>query len=472
MAAASAKGSVHLGSTDTGSGDPGGSTYDFARNDGKETESGATSNVEGVGPKSNPVTLTVGTVAPSHSCNTPASSVAGIVAPAVEQVGSQWVCVRTQKVVTLGGFDAANLNKFDTPQAAVQYADKAIALHAQLVRLQLPWSWIEPTAPTTSANGTVSHTWNTTILASADAMVQELQAHNVEVLIDFHQYQWSPYFVPTSDGGGQGVPAWYYANNRFPVGNADSLNAAEAAFWTTERSQSLSDYEAFATMMVARYSHYSNVIGYEIFNEPAVGSLGNTQSAVQDILSWQAAVRVATRKVDPTRTIFVMEDGGFEGVGSADLSVFGPLDHLGLDFHDYFNGDPGSGITANGDGWTYQGDTKPAWGSGWAETHTQVTHVNVGPGSEAAQQAVLEVSIKTAEKYGVLPYIGEWGAQYTDPNLEAYQKQMLALFAQDNLSWDRWDMDQGEIYRLFDRGWVPTAAALQLAAALSSKDAD
>jgi hypothetical protein len=42
MAAATAKGSVHLVSTDTGAGAPGGSTYDVARNEGKQTVSGGT----------------------------------------------------------------------------------------------------------------------------------------------------------------------------------------------------------------------------------------------------------------------------------------------------------------------------------------------------------------------------------------------------------------------------------------------
>jgi len=42
MAAAMAKGSVHLVSTDTGAGGPGGSTYDVGRSEGKQTVSGAT----------------------------------------------------------------------------------------------------------------------------------------------------------------------------------------------------------------------------------------------------------------------------------------------------------------------------------------------------------------------------------------------------------------------------------------------
>ncbi len=43
MAAATAKGSVHLVSTDTGSGGPDGSTYDVSRTEGKQTESGGAS---------------------------------------------------------------------------------------------------------------------------------------------------------------------------------------------------------------------------------------------------------------------------------------------------------------------------------------------------------------------------------------------------------------------------------------------
>jgi len=151
------------------------------------------------------------------------------------------------------------------------------------------------------------------------------------------------------------------------------------------------------------------------------------------------------------------------------LSVFTPRDHLGLDFHDYYNALPGSGLTSNGDGWTFAGDSDTAWTSGWAQTHTQDSFVNVAAGSQALQQAVLRVPITTAEKYGALVYIGEWGAARNDPNVLVYQRQMLDLFMQDQVSWARWDLNKGsdEIYGILNTNGSPAPQGLQLSTALA-----
>ena len=73
------------------------------------------------------------------------------------------------------------------------------------------------------------------------------------------------------------------------------------------------------------------------------------------MLQWQAEIRRVISAVDPTATVFIMCRGGGEGVGTADLKAFGSLDHLALDYHDYFNGIPGIGLTSNGNDWT------PSW---------------------------------------------------------------------------------------------------------------
>src|SRR5436190_4340950 len=156
-----------------------------------------------------------------------------------------------------------------------------VAVHANFARIFIPWSTVEPTAP----SGGV-HTWSSSTLAAIDSAVSNMQANGIAVEIDFHQCGWSPYFASANGGAcASGVPAWYYADGRFPAtsqGEAD----AEAAFWTTEAASSEADYAAFARMMVERYSAYPAVIGFGIFNEPHAGSLGATTAATNTILRW------------------------------------------------------------------------------------------------------------------------------------------------------------------------------------------
>ena len=54
---------------------------------------------------------------------------------------------------------------------------------------------------------------------SAGREVRFFERHNINVLIDFHQFRWSPYFASSFLPAGV-VPAarysaWYYANGRF-----------------------------------------------------------------------------------------------------------------------------------------------------------------------------------------------------------------------------------------------------------------
>jgi hypothetical protein len=51
----------------------------------------------------------------------------------------------------------------------------ALSLGSNFVRILAPWSTVEDTAPVGGL-----HTWN--------------EDHGVNVLVDFHQYKWSPYF--------------------------------------------------------------------------------------------------------------------------------------------------------------------------------------------------------------------------------------------------------------------------------------
>ncbi len=316
------------------------------------------------------------------------------------------------------------------------------ALGANFVRVYVKWSDIEPVAPVDGV-----HSWAVDALAALDTLIADLGSHGIQALIDFHQCGWSDYWAETTRCSA-GIPAWYYADGRFPADQ--SANAAKAAWWTIEADRSHAAYLPFVQMMVGRYRSQPNVVGYEVFNEPSPGRLGPAATSTDAILSWQAPVVHAIRALDPWRAIVVMCRGGGEGVGTADLSLLGPDPHLVLDWHDYFSGVPGTGLDVTGDDWVPD----------WPSTHLQATDTYVGTAD--AQRAVLHVPVDKARSLGIPLLVGEWGIRSDDPNLAEYQSTMLGLFAQAGVSWARWGYDPGSALTIRDPDGGLNAAGRQL----------
>ena len=115
--------------------------------------------------------------------------------------------------------------------------------------------------------------------------------------------------------------------------------------------------------------------------------------------------------------------GGGEGVGTASLAPFGSLDHLALDWHDYFNGGSG-GFDAAGDNWV----------PSWRDTHNQASPSYTG--TESSQARVLRVPLARTRALGIPLLVGEWGVHTGAPGSAAYQTQMLDLFGKEGVSWD------------------------------------
>ncbi len=368
-------------------------------------------------------------------------------APWITTQNGRFVDARSGSPVVLRGVNVA------VNSSSIVY-DKAAAMGANFVRISAPWSTVEPTAPDGS-----KHQWDEAFLQRLDTAVSDFQKAGVNVLIDFHQFHWSPYFAKVECKqnvavcNASGIPNWYYADGRF----ADTKNGesdAKEAFWTTEAARSEDAYAAFAGMMAARYADAPNVVGYEIFNEPHPGGLGDSTAATDTMLQWQAEIRKVISAVDPKRTVFIMCRGGGEGVGTADLKAFGSLDHLALDYHDYFNGIPGIGLTSNGNDWT----------PSWPATHNQKAERYAGTAS--SQAAVLSVPLQRTSQWRIPLLIGEWGIHTGVPGALEYQRQMLDLFDSEGVSWTRWNLARGGGFGLLQATGAPTAEAIHLVNAL------
>ena len=372
------------------------------------------------------------------------ASAAGATKPWVTTAGGKFVDQHGRPVI-LRGFDVS-VGQSDLAPIAAQ-------MGANFVRIYVGWNAIQPRPP---VHG--HYRWDAKVLGQLDKEVAAYRRVHVNVLIDFHQFHWSPYFAQATCKAGKsvcrasGVPAWFYAGGRYEATKRGEAEA-QAAFWTSESSRSQGYYAAFAAMIAARYAPDPNVVGYEIFNEPHPGRLGDTTEATDTMLRWQAGIRAAIQKVDPTRTVFIMCRGGGEGVGTASLAPFGSLDHLALDWHDYFNGGSG-GFDAAGDNWV----------PSWRDTHNQASPSYTG--TESSQARVLRVPLARTRALGIPLLVGEWGVHTGAPGSAAYQTQMLDLFGKEGVSWTRWVLSSSGGFGLLNKDLSPTPEAAQLTSAL------
>jgi hypothetical protein len=283
---------------------------------------------------------------------------------------------------------------------------------ANLVRVFVDWGSIQPTR---------TGPWNRRYLKALDREVAFYRKHRVNVLIDFHQVSQSTYF------GGNGVPAWYYADGRYPA-TVDGLFAARAAWWTREAHASHAAFEPFVRMMVRRYRGFANVLGYELWNEPQ-SSLETVplHDQTQAVIDWLAPLRRAIRACDPLRTIVFQTRGGADfGLGSVDLAPFGSMKGMALDFHNYYNGLHGSGYTPDGE----------AWFPDFERSNNQ--HSTNYHGSVRNQELHFATALRRSHELRIPLLVGEWGARLDDVNRATFNRQMLDLFATHGLSWAEW----------------------------------
>ncbi len=334
-----------------------------------------------------------------------------VVRPSITTSGTRFVDESGATVLLRG----VNAHPSGSPSAV-------LATGSNFVRIYIKWSDLELNPPVDGL-----HTWSEHDLEQLDTMIDGLRDEGVQVLLDIHQCGWSSYWAPVSKGCSAGIPEWYYADGRFPA-TGQGRGAARAAWWTSEADRAAAAYVPFLQMIVSRYSAYENVVGYELFNEPAWGALGPSTETTNTILRWQAAMIPVVRAIDPWRAIVVMGRGGGEGIGTADLSLLGPDPHLVLDWHDYYNGRAGTGLDADGDRWV----------PNWSETHMQDTPIY--DGTLEQQREVLRVPVAAATAAGMPLLIGEWGARHDAVGADVYQSHMFELFEEFGLSWSRWGL--------------------------------
>ncbi|CAF1390470.1 unnamed protein product [Rotaria sordida] len=183
-----------------------------------------------------------------------------------------------------------------------------------VVRLGIMWAGVEPQP----------QQYNVTYLNIMKQIVELLESNNIYVLFDLHQDVLSSRF-----GTYDGIPLWLY--NRFPPSKhpypfplqSSSLGNNWALGYVTEACshafqclydnvagavESMSD---FWRLIATTFGHYTNVLGYELINEPWVGNYVDHPSLLlpgiagsKNLLPFYDKLVSAIRTVDTKTLIF------------------------------------------------------------------------------------------------------------------------------------------------------------------------
>jgi endoglycosylceramidase len=169
-----------------------------------------------------------------------------------------WLRDRRGRVVLLRGVSYSGLefgNFVGQPNgpAEADFAQMA-GWGMNVVRLPVAWNDLEP-APGVFDRGHLH--------AQIDAVVRFARRHGIAVVIDMHQYRWSPCF------GGNGVPAWTCEDGGYPP---DGYFQAEHDFWAgalaPDGRRQIDHLVDVWTRLARHFRSRSNVIGFDFLNEP------------------------------------------------------------------------------------------------------------------------------------------------------------------------------------------------------------
>ena len=189
-------------------------------------------------------------------------------------------------------------------------ADDAAFLAANgfnAVRLGVIWAGVEPEPGV----------FDTAYIDSIQQTVQTLANHGIYTILDFHQDEYSGAY------GGEGAPAWAAQSGglpntslSFPIN--EFVDPAEThawdAFWSNAQAPNAlgleDDYSQMLETVASDFTGNTDVLGYEVMNEPYPGSqavptlLGSPFFDTEELTPFYNQAASAIRAVDPSTTIF------------------------------------------------------------------------------------------------------------------------------------------------------------------------
>jgi cellulase (glycosyl hydrolase family 5) len=314
------------------------------------------------------------------------------------------------------------------------------------IRLHIHWTDLEPTAPV--KNGTLwTHTYRTSYMATIKQAILDAQARGLAVLVENagnNQIGIDPYATVYA------YPSWLYQaqynSHGITYGTDEaSIEQSQADFYTdTLRKQFFNDYWAY---VASQLKTVPNIVGYEIMNEPQVGTLPAGLTTTQLVVDWQLTVAKVLRALDPNRVLVFTTWAGFgPGLPHVDLShwvnkppgdpngLAQPLGYPDLAFmaHDYFGARWGSGLNRN--------PSSPTYLEFYESYYANVLNGDVGTappfiGSTLFHARWIQDKQATLNPLGIPLIVGEFGVPSSDSGAARFFGSVSAALVSTGVTW-------------------------------------
>ncbi len=284
-----------------------------------------------------------------------------------------WITDAQGRDLFLRGVDVTGAEDTPTTSSLPYGPADFVAMRADgatVVRLPIAWANIEPTP---------GH-FDQAAIDRAVQIVDWAGAAGLSVVLDMHQYLWTPCF------GGNGMPTWAVPDcpatppTNVAQQEVDAL-VAQNAFW---HSPSLQAQFTEAWVRVAQaVGHPYFLLGYDILNEPGPGLIPNELFEEDYLAPFYRSVGTALRNVDPGGLLFV-EPSVLNGLVNGSSQFLGPigLPRVAYEPHQY------GAVSFNAD--------------------TTVGAIDLAGPAQFAPDLSIDVAV--ARRMNAAIWLGEWGA--------------------------------------------------------------
>jgi hypothetical protein len=325
--------------------------------------------------------------------------------------------------VVLRGFNV-NPGILDSDLAQMQ------AWGFNFIRLRMVWASLEPTAPVKNPDGTWKEVYDTGYLQNVKDAIRLAKNHGLYVLVSNKGCTAGtdagcPYFA---------WPGWQYqaAYNShaktYPETTPGALDA-QTDFWTDDlRRKWETDMWSW---LADQLKGTPGIAGYEVHNEPQMGSMPSSMATTQTAVDYQLAVAQAIRAADPARIVFFTTHEGYgPGVTLANLSGFQTLGNVAFDMHDYFGARWGDGLMENAKSSKYQQAYQDLFNHRLNDTAP--TYI----GTTLNQKRFVSLESTSLAAKGIPLLVGEIGDDGSfDPGVYAYFGTTVAALNDLGVSW-------------------------------------
>ncbi len=299
------------------------------------------------------------------------------------------------------------------------------------LRLRMVWASLEPTAPVKNPDGTWTETYDSGYLQNVKDAIKLAKSHGLYVLVS------NKGCVAGTDAGCPyfAWPGWQYSAaynshaKTYPETTQGALDA-QTDFWTDDlRKKWETDMWAW---LAAQLKGTPGIAGYEVHNEPQMGSMTPSAATTQTAVDYQLGVAQAIRAADPARIVFFTTHEGYgPGVTQADLSGFETLGNTAFDMHNYFGARWGDGLMENPKSIKYQ----QAYQNLFNHRLNDAAPTYIGTTFNQERFIGLE-SDSLATKWGIPMLVGEIGDDGSvDPGVYAYFGTTVAALNDLDVSW-------------------------------------